>query len=200
MHNTTCDFSKFFHKMTTSVHTNVKPNPYINILSVFNLHLFIPCNKSYYFRNDIWTQKENHWKTGTNKYTETFTMILWSKNSVQHFLWMNESRNPNSTVWQMMPKLLCFKDAKSPIICFLFLVLFVVLQVIVEWFWWVGFSDGTRSCFAIDNIYGECESRFLETIDVELSKERRDVDKKKLYEARWGGGRGKDFSFGSGKN
>jgi hypothetical protein len=37
---------------------------------------------------------------------------------------------------------------------------------------------------AIDNIYGECESRFLETIDVELSKERRDVDKEKLYEAR----------------
>jgi hypothetical protein len=37
-------------------------------------------------------------------------------------MWMNESKNRNSTVWQMMPKLLCFKDAKSPIICYLLFV------------------------------------------------------------------------------
>jgi hypothetical protein len=39
---------------------------------------------------------------------------------------MNESKNPNSDVWQMMLKLLCFKDTKSPITCFLFLVLFLL--------------------------------------------------------------------------
>jgi hypothetical protein len=48
---------------------------------------------------------------------------------------MNEGKNPNLTMWQMMPKLLCVKDAKSPITCFLFLSLFIVLQVIVEWLW-----------------------------------------------------------------
>jgi hypothetical protein len=37
------------------------------------------------------------------------------------------------------------------------------------------------SC-SIDNLYEECESRFLETIGAELSKEQRDVDNKKLYE------------------
>jgi hypothetical protein len=37
-------------------------------------------------------------------------------------------------------------------------------------------------CCSIDNLYGECESRFLETIGAKLSKEWRDVDKKILYE------------------
>jgi len=41
---------------------------------------------------------------------------------------------------------------------------------------------------SIDNLYEECESRFLETIGAELSKERKDVDNKKLYEAVGGGG------------
>ncbi len=41
-------------------------------------------------------------------------------------MWMNESKNPNSVMWQMMLKLLCVKDAKSPITCFLFLAFFVV--------------------------------------------------------------------------
>ncbi len=71
--------------------------------------------------------------------------ILWPQNNVQHFQWMNESKNLNSVVWQMMPKLLCFKDVESPITCFLFLALFVVLQVIVEWLWWAGFGDGAGS-------------------------------------------------------
>jgi len=35
----------------------------------------------------------------------------------------------------------------------------------------------------MDNLYEQYESRFLEMIDVELSKERRDVDNVKLYEA-----------------
>jgi hypothetical protein len=37
-------------------------------------------------------------------------------------------------------------------------------------------------CCSIDNFCGECESRFLEMIGVELSKEWKDVDKEKLYE------------------
>jgi hypothetical protein len=40
---------------------------------------------------------------------------------------MNEGKNPNLAMWQMMPKLLCFKDVESPITCFLFLALFVVM-------------------------------------------------------------------------
>ncbi len=32
-------------------------------------------------------------------------------------------------------------------------------------------------CCSIENLYGECESRFLETIGAKLSKEWRDVDK-----------------------
>jgi hypothetical protein len=31
---------------------------------------------------------------------------------------------------------------------------------------------------SISNLYGECDSQFLETIGVKLSKERQDVDKK----------------------
>ncbi len=38
-------------------------------------------------------------------------------------------------------------------------------------------------CCSIDNLYGECESRFLETIGAELSKEWKEVDKQQLYEA-----------------
>ncbi len=37
-------------------------------------------------------------------------------------------------------------------------------------------------CYSIVNLYGECESQFLEMIGVELSKERKDVDEEKLYE------------------
>jgi hypothetical protein len=37
-------------------------------------------------------------------------------------------------------------------------------------------------CCLIDNLYGECESRFLEMIGAELSKKQRDVDKENLYE------------------
>jgi len=37
-------------------------------------------------------------------------------------------------------------------------------------------------CHSIDNLYEECDSRFLEMIGVELSRERKDVDEEKLYE------------------
>ncbi len=48
-----------------------------------------------------------------------WSVPLWPKNSVQHFLWMNGSKNLNSTtMWYMIPKLLCFKDAANLITCF----------------------------------------------------------------------------------
>ncbi len=37
-------------------------------------------------------------------------------------------------------------------------------------------------CCSIDNLYNECESQFLEMIGIVLSRERKDVDKEKLYE------------------
>jgi hypothetical protein len=86
-------------------------------------------------------------------------------------------------MWQMMSKLLCFKDAKSPITYFLFLALFVVLQVNLSGFGELVLVMEWDLSYSIDNIYGECESWFLEMIGVKLSKEWRDVDKKKLYEA-----------------
>jgi hypothetical protein len=48
---------------------------------------------------------------------------------------------------------------------------------------WNGFGEVVSvmewdPCCSIDNLYGECESWFLETIGVELSKEQKDVDKK----------------------
>jgi hypothetical protein len=54
-------------------------------------------------------------------------------------------------------------------------------------FQWNGFGELVsmmewNPCCLIDNLYGECELQFLEMISVELSKERKDVDEKKLYE------------------
>ncbi len=77
MHNIICDFSKFSHKMTTNVHINMKLNPYINILIIFNLHLFVPCSKNYYFHNDIWTQKkkktiEKRGQTNTHRFSQWY--------------------------------------------------------------------------------------------------------------------------------
>jgi hypothetical protein len=40
-----------------------------------------------------------------------------------------------------------------------------------------------NSCCSIDNLYGECESQFLEMISTVFSKERKDVDIENLYEA-----------------
>jgi len=37
-------------------------------------------------------------------------------------------------------------------------------------------------CCSIEKLYGECDSQFLETIGVKLSKEWREVDKEQLYE------------------
>jgi hypothetical protein len=70
------------------------------------------------------------------------------------------------------------------------------VQLLVFWFWlcllfcrllWNGFGElvpvmDWDPCCSIDNLYGECELRFLETIGAKLSKEWRDVDKEIFYE------------------
>ncbi len=71
------------------------------------------------------------------------------------------------------------------------------VQLLVFYFWhclwfcrllWSGFGELVlvmeQDCgCSINNLYEECESRFLEMIGAKLSKERRDVDNEKLYEA-----------------
>ncbi len=47
--------------------------------------------------------------------------------------------------------------------------------------------------YSIDNVYEECEARFLEMIGAKLSKEWKDVDNEKLYEVGWGRRKGKIF-------
>jgi hypothetical protein len=74
-----------------------------------------------------------------------------------------------------MPKVQLF------VFCFWLCLLFYKLL-------WSGFGElvsmmkRDHGCL-IDNLYGECESRFLKTIGAKLSNEQMDVDKKKLYEA-----------------
>jgi hypothetical protein len=53
---------------------------------------------------------------------------------------------------------------------------------------WSGFGELVlvmeQDCgYSINNLHDECESRFLEMIGAKLSKEQRDVDNEKLYEA-----------------
>jgi len=45
-------------------------------------------------------------------------------------------------------------------------------------FQWSGFGELVlvmewNPCYSIDNLYGECESRFLEMISIELSKKQK---------------------------
>jgi hypothetical protein len=71
---------------------------------------------------------------------------------------MNESRNPKSNGWHMMLKLLCFKDVKSLVSCFMFLALFCCFTnhcVVV--FQWNGFCElgsmmEPNPCCSFDNI------------------------------------------------
>jgi hypothetical protein len=86
---------------------------------------------------------------------------------------------------------------------FVFCFYFVVLQVIVfnVVFQWSGFGElvsvmERNLCYSIDNLYGECESRFLEMISIELSKKQKVWTKNnymKLVEEE----EGRQFSFGS---
>jgi len=73
------------------------------------------------------------------------SMHLWPKNNIQHFLWMNEDRNPNAICSSWCCNYCASRTLKVQLLIFLFLVSFVVLQVIVEWLRWVSLSDGTRS-------------------------------------------------------
>jgi hypothetical protein len=52
---------------------------------------------------------------------------------------------------------------------------------------------------AIDNLDGECESQFLETIGAELSKEWKEVNKEQLYEVGWREGEAGNFLLGNGR-
>ncbi len=70
-------------------------------------------------------------------------------------------------------------------------------------FQWSGFGELVlvmewNPCYSIDNLYGECESRFLEMISIELSKKQKVWTKNnymKLAEEEEEEGR--QFSFGS---
>jgi len=93
---------------------------------------------------------------------------LWPKNSVQHFLWMNESRNPNSVVWQMMLKLSSSRTSKVQWLVFYFWLCWLFCRLL-----WSGFGELVSVMewdlgYSIDNLYGECVSQFLEMIGVEL--------------------------------
>jgi hypothetical protein len=57
----------------------------------------------------------------------------------------------------------------------------------MEWLCWIGFSDGAESLLL--NFFSDCDSWFLVMIGIVFSKEQKDVDKEKLYEASWGGRR-----------
>jgi hypothetical protein len=69
---------------------------------------------------------------------------LWPKNSVAHILWVKAK-----TLIQLCcrtTEVVVFQGRwKVQFLVFLFLAWFVVLQVIVEWPWWAGFSDGVQS-------------------------------------------------------
>ncbi len=97
---------------------------------------------------------------------------------------MDENKNPNPTLWQMMPKPWCFKDVEKfnfLFFCFWRGLLFCRLL-------WNGFGElvSMRECdpnYSMDTLYEQCALWFLGRIGVELLGERKDVDKIKLYEA-----------------
>jgi hypothetical protein len=122
------------------------------------------------------------------------------KNNVQHFLWMKESRKPNSIVWKMMPKLLGFKDAKSSITWFLFLAFFVLFCTL----WWSGLGELVSvmerdPCYSINNIYGSVSHSSWRQLVLSFQRSggrwTRNKYMKLAKEEDW-----KDFSFGSGRN
>jgi hypothetical protein len=60
-----------------------------------------------------------------------------------------------------------------------------MFNVIFQWndFGELVFVMERNPYYIIDNLYGECESRFLQMIGIVLSREWKDVDKEKLFEA-----------------
>jgi hypothetical protein len=83
-----------------------------------------------------------------------------------------------------LPKAWCFKDVEK----FNFLFFYFWLNFLFSRLLWSGFGELVSvmerdlGC-SMDTFYEQCESRFWGRIGVKLSRERRDVEKKKLYEA-----------------
>jgi hypothetical protein len=79
---------------------------------------------------------------------------------------------------------LCFKDIEK----FNYLLFCLWLGLLFCRLLWSGFGElisvmeRDLGC-SMDNLYEQCESRFLGMMGVELSKEQRDVGNAKLYEA-----------------
>jgi len=96
---------------------------------------------------------------------------------------VDESRNPNLALWQMMLKLWCFKDTEK----FNFLFFCFWLGLLFYRLLWSGFGELVSvmerdPSYSMDTLYEQCESWFLGMIGAQLSRERGEVDKKKLYE------------------
>jgi hypothetical protein len=59
-----------------------------------------------------------------------------------------------------------------------------VFNVVIQWssFGELVLMMEQNPCCLINNLYGECESRFLEMISTVVSREWKDVDQEYLYE------------------
>ncbi len=107
---------------------------------------------------------------------------------------MDESGNPKSHGWQMMPNyeaVMLHQELRTLKVQFLvfFFVFGFVLQVtmfnvVIQWSSYGELVSVVEQnpCCSIDNLYGECESRFLEMISIMVSREQEDEDQEKLYE------------------
>jgi hypothetical protein len=83
-----------------------------------------------------------------------------------------------------MPKLFCFKDDET----FNYLFFYFWFGLLFCRLLWSGFGElvsmmERNPCYSIDNLHSECESRLLKMIGIVLSREWKDVDEEKLYEA-----------------
>lgn len=78
-------------------------------------------------------------------HTQHSSMHMWPKNNIQHFLWLNEDRNPNSLCSSWCYSYCVSRTSKVQLLVFMFLALFVALQVIMELFRWSSFGDGVGS-------------------------------------------------------
>ncbi len=99
---------------------------------------------------------------------------------------MDERRNPNLALWHMTPKLWCFKNVeKFNYLFFYFWFGLLFCRSLCNGFGELDLVMERDHGCSMDNLYGQCESRFLWTMSAELSREWGEVDKKKLYEASW---------------
>ncbi len=117
----------------------------------------------------------------------TLTIVLpqlcWDLKQCPTFS-VDESRNPNSVVWQMMPKLFCLLQGHRK---FNYLFFYFWLCLLFCRLLWSDLGELVSvmeqdPCCLIDNLDEECESRFLETIGVKVSKEWKELNREQLYE------------------